>query len=134
MKILFYLLQKEFRQIFRNKTILVLIMVLPVIQLLIIPLAADYEIKNINLSIVDHDHSTYAQKLISKITASGYFRLHSYDPSYAEALKGIYCCQRHQWHKGWIGGRLSGRYYQPVQPGHSGGMGSATDQQYNADH
>ena len=89
MKILFYLLQKEFRQIFRNKTILVLIMVLPVIQLLIIPLAADYEIKNINLSIVDHDHSTYAQKLISKITASGYFRLHSYDPSYAEALKGI---------------------------------------------
>jgi len=86
MRILLFLLQKEFRQIFRNKTIIVIIMAMPVIQLLLIPLAADYEIKNINLSIVDHDHSTYAQQLISKITSSGYFRLQSYDASYVQAL------------------------------------------------
>lgn len=86
MRTLFYLLQKEFRQIFRNKAILAIIMVMPMVQLLIIPLAADYEIKNINLSVVDHDHSTSTQKLVSKITASGYFHLQSYHDSYHDAL------------------------------------------------
>jgi len=89
MRILIFLLQKEFRQIFRNKTILAIIMVLPVVQLMIIPMAADYEIKNINLSVVDHDHSTYAQKLVNKITSSGYFKLQSYDPTYTHALRNI---------------------------------------------
>lgn len=89
MKTLKYLLQKEFRQIFRNKSIVAIIMAVPVVQILILPLAADYEVKNINLSIVDHDHSSYSEKLISKITASGYFRLTGYNTSFTEALKLI---------------------------------------------
>jgi ABC-2 type transport system permease protein len=59
------------------------------IQLLILPWAADYEIKDINLSVVDHDHSEYSRQLISKITASGYFRLQDYTASYQTALAGI---------------------------------------------
>jgi ABC-2 type transport system permease protein len=43
--------------------------------LLILPLAANYQIKNINLAVVDNDHSQYSQILINKITSSGYFRL-----------------------------------------------------------
>ena len=82
MSALKYLLEKEFRQIFRNPNILRLIVAVPIIQLLIIPLAADYEIKNINISIVDHDRSTYAQQLISKITSSGYFQLVDYSRDY----------------------------------------------------
>ena len=35
MRTIKFLLQKEFKQIFRNKAILVLIMVMPVVQLLI---------------------------------------------------------------------------------------------------
>lgn len=61
----------------------------PVIQLLILPLAATYEIKNISLSVVDNDHGTYAQQLINKFTASGYFRLSDYSASYTQALKSI---------------------------------------------
>jgi ABC-2 type transport system permease protein len=67
MRTLKFLLQKEFKQIFRNKALLPLIFVVPIVQLLILPLAADYEVKNINISIVDHDHSTYSQQLISKL-------------------------------------------------------------------
>lgn len=81
-----FLLQKEFRQIFRNKIILAMIVVMPAIQLMVLPLAADYEVKNINIAIVDHDHSPYSQKLISTITASGYFKLTGYNTSYREAL------------------------------------------------
>jgi len=86
MRTIRFLLQKEFRQIFRNKVILAMILVMPAIQLMILPLAADYEVKNINISIVDHDHSAYSQKLISKITASGYFRLTGYNASFKDAF------------------------------------------------
>lgn len=89
MRTIKFLLQKEFRQIFRNRAILAMIIVMPVIQLLILPLAANYEIKNINLSVIDHDHSSYSQKLISKITASGYFKLQGYDASFKNAFRLI---------------------------------------------
>ena len=87
MRTLRFLLQKEFKQIFRDPTILRLIIMLPVIQLLIIPLAADYEIKNINITIVDNDRSTFSQNLASKILASGYFRLTDYNNSFAAGIK-----------------------------------------------
>jgi len=86
MRTIKFLLQKEFKQIFRNRSILVIIMVMPVMQLLILPLAANYEVKNINLSVVDHDHSSFSKKLISKITASGYFKLQSYNASFKDAF------------------------------------------------
>ncbi|WP_293297430.1 ABC transporter permease [Pedobacter sp. UBA4863] len=89
MRTLKFLLQKEFKQIFRNKALLPLIFVVPIVQLLILPLAADYEVKNINISIVDHDHSAFSRHLISKITASGYFRLADYSPSFNTAFKQI---------------------------------------------
>lgn len=89
MRTLKFLLQKEFKQIFRNKALLPLIFVVPIVQLLILPLAADYEVKNINISIVDHDHSTFSRNLISKIISSGYFRLADYSPSFNAAFKQI---------------------------------------------
>ncbi len=89
MRTLKFLLQKEFRQIFRDPSILRIILVMPVIQLLILPMAADYEIKNIKLAVTDQDHSEYARQLINKITASGYFVLTQYTSSYNEALQQI---------------------------------------------
>ncbi len=91
MRTLVFLLQKEFRQIFRNKGILRLIIAMPIIQLIVMPLAADYEVKNVNISVVDHDHSAYSRRLTDKIMASGYFKLndysHSFDQSFVEFQK-----------------------------------------------
>jgi ABC-2 type transport system permease protein len=89
MRTLRFLLEKEFRQIFRDPAILRIIFVMPMIQLLILPWAADYEVKDINLNVVDHDHSTYSRQLVSKITASGYFRLQDYTDSYQTALREV---------------------------------------------
>src|SRR6187399_1169120 len=89
MRTLKFILRKEFRQIFRDPGILRIILIMPVIQLLILPWAADYEIKNIRLAVVDHDHSVYAQNLINKITASGYFQLDKYTGYYNDALHEI---------------------------------------------
>jgi len=89
MRTIKFLLQKEFRQIFRDPAILRLILIMPVIQLIILPWAADYEIKNIKLAVVDQDHSEYSRLLINKITSSGYFNLASYTSSYNEALQQV---------------------------------------------
>ncbi len=89
MRTLRFLLQKEFRQIFRDPGILRVIFIIPVVQLLILPWAADYEVKDIELSIVDHDNSSYTRQLVSKITSSGYFRLQDYTASYEKAQKDV---------------------------------------------
>lgn len=89
MRTIRFLLEKEFRQIFRNRALLPILFAVPMIQLLILPLAADYEIKNISVAIVDHDHSSYSEKLISKIGSSGYFIIAGYGTSYNEASRLI---------------------------------------------
>lgn len=89
MRTLKFLLQKEFRQVFRDPSILRIIFIMPMIQLLILPWAADYEVKNIQLSVVDHDHSEYSRQLINKITASGYFQLTDYSDSYKSAIHDV---------------------------------------------
>lgn len=86
MKTLFFLLEKEFRQILRNKGVLRTLLIAPVIQLILLPLAANFSVKNITIAVVDNDHSTYSQCLINKITSSGYFKLTGYSPSYKDAL------------------------------------------------
>jgi len=75
MKIISYIIQKEFKQIFRNKGMLPVIFIMPLIQLLILSNAATFEIKNINLSIIDHDKSPYSRELINNFNASKYFKV-----------------------------------------------------------
>ena len=87
MKVIYYLIKKEFKQVSRNKMLLPLIFVTPLFQLLIMPLAANFEIKNINIAIVDNDHSTYSYKLTSKILSSGYFVLQGETLNYEDGYK-----------------------------------------------
>jgi ABC-2 type transport system permease protein len=87
MQVLYYILQKEFLLIFRDKTILRLIFILPLMQLVVIPLAADYEVKHIAIAIVDQDHSSSSQRLIQKVGASSYFRILARPSGYAEATE-----------------------------------------------
>ncbi|NDP27094.1 MAG: ABC transporter permease [Flavobacterium sp.] len=75
MKTILFIIQKEFRQIFRNKAMLPIIFVLPMAQLLILSNAASFEIKNIKFSYIDNDHSSASRELISKFEASKYFNI-----------------------------------------------------------
>jgi ABC-2 type transport system permease protein len=84
-----YLLKKEFKQILRNAFLPKLIFAFPFMALLVFPWAASYEIKNLNLSVIDNDHSTYSQQLIQKIISSNYFKLTDISPNYPKALKSI---------------------------------------------
>ena len=89
MKKLLFLLQKEFLQIRRDKTIIKMMIAIPIIQLLILPWAATFEQKNISLAVMDNDHSTLSTRLTDKIISSGFFRLTDYTQSYNEALSSV---------------------------------------------
>ncbi|PKQ60946.1 ABC transporter permease [Labilibaculum filiforme] len=73
MQVLKYLLQKEFLQIFRNKSMLPIIFVMPILQLCILSFAATYDMKNTNLYVVDKDLSSHSRELISKFNGSPFF-------------------------------------------------------------
>jgi ABC-2 type transport system permease protein len=89
MKILGFIIQKEFKQIFRNKGMLPIIFVMPFIQLLILSNAATFDIKNIKFSYIDNDHSTYSRDLISKFEASKYFHVITDFPSEKQAKSAM---------------------------------------------
>jgi ABC-2 type transport system permease protein len=81
-----YLLEKEFRQFFRNSFVLRFVLFFPVVALVVFPLAANFEIKNIALAVVDSDRSEASRRLAEKAFSSGYFRDAGTVASYADAL------------------------------------------------
>jgi len=87
--ILKYLLEKEFKQIRRDRFLPKIIFVLPLVQLLILPFAANFEMHNINLALVDNDHSMMSEKLTNKVLSSGYFNLKDVSTTYDQAIKSI---------------------------------------------
>ena len=75
MRTLFYILQKEFIQIFRNKSMLPVIFVMPLIQMLILVFAATNELRQVDLAIVDFDHSISSQRLVAEINGNQFFKV-----------------------------------------------------------
>lgn len=75
MRTLKFLLQKEFIQTFRNRAMLPIIFAMPIVQLLVLTYAADFELENIHYVVIDQDHSQTSERLLSKFKASDYFSL-----------------------------------------------------------
>ncbi len=75
MRTVLFLVRKEFLQILRNKGMLPIIFVMPVIQLLVLSFAADFEIRNLKYFWIDKDQSEASRLLKNKLERSGYFIL-----------------------------------------------------------
>ncbi|MFN8241798.1 MAG: ABC transporter permease [Bacteroidales bacterium] len=75
MRTILYLIRKEFIQILRNKFIGRAIFAVPIVQMLILVPAITFEIKNVDLVLIDNDLSSVSRSLISKIEGSGFFRI-----------------------------------------------------------
>jgi len=90
MKTILFIVQKEFLQIFRNKTMLPIIFLVPIVQLLVLAFAANFEIKNINLAVVDYDHSTRSREIISRFDASPFYTLIPTEQSVEKATELVH--------------------------------------------
>ena len=75
MRTIKFILQKEFLQIFRNKAMLPILFVMPVVQLLVLSFAATYELKEASFSLIDYDQSSLSRELTAQFQATGYFSL-----------------------------------------------------------
>jgi ABC-2 type transport system permease protein len=75
MRIILALIKKEFLQIFRNPVLWKLITFLPIAQLLVFPFAADLEIKELKLAVIDHDKSVVSCAIQQSLEGTGYFKL-----------------------------------------------------------
>ena len=85
MRTILYIIQKEFLQVFRNKSMLPIIFFVPIFQLIILVNAATYEMKHIRVSVVDLDLSSTSRKLVSKFQGSPFYKLQSTCFSYSTA-------------------------------------------------
>jgi len=73
MSALRFLLRKEFLQIFRDKVIIRMLFLMPLVQLLVLSNAATFEVKAARLYVVDHDHSARSRGVVDRLAASGRF-------------------------------------------------------------
>lgn len=73
MQTILVLLRKEFRQIFRNRAMLPIIFVMPIVQLLVLAFAATFEVKQTPVALVVQDIDPAGRELVRRMEASGYF-------------------------------------------------------------
>lgn len=89
MRRILYLIQKEFRQILREKVFIGLIFGSPFIQIVILGFAITMDVKNVSLAIVDYDHSVYSRRLIDAFDVTESFLFEGLSKSEAQAKEAL---------------------------------------------
>lgn len=87
MRRVLYLVQKELRQLRRNRPFLVLTFLSPVVQLIILGLALTTDVKNVPIAFMDNDHTSASREIREAFTASGLFDFSGMAASEAQAVK-----------------------------------------------
>ena len=84
MRTVFFLVRKEFLQIFRDRTTVFQIFMIPVVQLLVLANAATFDVKRVAMLVVDEDRTTVSTGLVQRLMASRQFRVVRYEASDAD--------------------------------------------------
>ncbi len=69
------ILKKEFGQLFKDKKLLPIVFVAPVLQLTLLGFAASVDVKNIAMVLCDLDKTENSRQLAEKFVTSGYFTI-----------------------------------------------------------
>jgi ABC-2 type transport system permease protein len=67
------IVRKEFLQIRRDRRMLPIIFIAPVLQILVLGYAANFDVKDIRLAVLDEDRSADSRGLVERYASSGYF-------------------------------------------------------------
>ena len=86
LRILGALLRKEIIMMRHNPIIPKMIVGLPIMALLIIPLVATFDVKNVEVVVVDNDYSQISRRIIADIDASKELSVLEVVDTYAEAM------------------------------------------------
>ena len=72
------LMIKEFIQIRRDKRMLPVILIAPILQVIILGYAATVDVKNVAMVVCDLDRSSMSRELVTRFTNTGYFTVVGY--------------------------------------------------------
>lgn len=86
LRILGALLQKELVQMKRNPIIPKMILIMPVMVMLLLPLVATMDVKNVDVTVVDNDHSPLSRRLISDMDATEEIKVTHIAGTHSEAI------------------------------------------------
>ena len=89
MRTLLHLLRKEYLQLFRDRFIMLQLLLVPVVQLAILANAATFEVRTSRLAVLDEDRSETSRGLVERLVASGRFRVAAAPPTMARADEAL---------------------------------------------
>lgn len=89
MRTLLVLLDKEFRQFFRNPFLPKMAVMFPLMVMLVIPWVTTQDVRHVGVAVVDHDRRRPRGGILQKIGASDYYTLYDVADSYASALGAL---------------------------------------------
>ncbi|HRI46353.1 MAG TPA: ABC transporter permease [Ignavibacteriaceae bacterium] len=75
MKTIVNIIIKEFQQFRRDPKMFAIVLIAPVIQLIFLGYAANLDLENVNMIIMDNDNTVSSRELTESLTSSGYFKL-----------------------------------------------------------
>jgi ABC-2 type transport system permease protein len=73
MKTIYHIIIKEFLQLRRDRRMLILSFLAPVVQLMLLGYAATTDVKEIPMLICDQDQTSKSRDLVNQFVNSGYF-------------------------------------------------------------
>ena len=81
MTALFSIILKEYRQTFRDKRMLWLLLMAPLVQLILLGYAVNLEVDRVPTIIADEDHTPESRRLAADLTASRAFKYRGHVPT-----------------------------------------------------
>ncbi len=85
-RILKALLKKEVTLMRRNSLIPKIIIGMPLMVMLVLPLVANLDVKNVSVTVVDNDHSQLSRRIIADINASAFLMVKAVENTHSEAM------------------------------------------------
>ncbi|HQV32116.1 MAG TPA: ABC transporter permease, partial [Calditrichia bacterium] len=70
---IFYMIRKEFLQIFRTREMVAILFIMPVIQMVVLGFAVTNEVKHITLIIADRDNSRLSREIVAAFSNTDRF-------------------------------------------------------------
>lgn len=89
LRILGALLGKEIKLMKRNPIIPKMILVMPVMVMLVLPLVATLDVKNVNVAVVDNDRSQLSRRIMADMDATEELAISDVFGTHEEAMKAV---------------------------------------------
>ncbi len=81
------IIKKEFLQLRRDRGMLPMLIVLPIVQLMLFGYVVSTDVKHLSMAGIDHDKSAESRRLVASFSNAGYFDVNYYPDNMAQVTK-----------------------------------------------